>query len=106
MDMHAGTGHHFSKAGGEGEVHVWGGIVSARLSDLAEALGTGPEKLMDAADREGITPMVDTATPAGRSDSEDDRPTDPALRSVAFAREDVARLRDKIEAEAPDTVPA
>ena len=106
MEMHAGTGHHFGKAGGEGEVHVWGGIVSARLSDLAGALETTPEKLMDAADREGITPMVDTATSVGRSDSEDDRPTDPALRSVAFAREDVARLRDAIEAGAADTVPA
>ena len=73
---------HYGKAGGEGEIHVWGGIVSGRVAHLAGALETTPGALLDAVDAAGVTPMVDTAKQNGRKDR--DRPTDPEKRCLAF----------------------
>jgi len=94
--MYAGTGDMYGREGDEGELHVWGGIVSARLQAWADALDTAPEAVMEAARREGIAPVTDTAEPKGRE--QEGRPTDPALRCVAFARSDAKRLRDAVDA--------
>ena len=107
MSRHAGNGAQYGKHDADGDIEAWGGIVSAHLADLAEKLSCSPEALMRAADREGITPMVDTAKRKGRR-SEPDRPTDPAVRCVAFRAEDVRRLEEVLEdspAE-PETAPA
>lgn len=71
-----------------GEVQAWGGIVTARLADLADAAGTTPDGLLEAADRAGRDPIVDTAEPKNTRGETPDRPTDPDLRCLAFTRED------------------
>jgi hypothetical protein len=98
--IQAGTGKRYGTEDGRWELSVWGGIVSARLTDYAGALNTTPEKILDAARREGIEPMLDTAEPKGRGDDRE-RPTSPELRCLAFTREDfrqlVAAVRDEEE---------
>jgi hypothetical protein len=97
--IQAGTGKRYGAQSERGQVEVWGGIVSARLEDIAEALGTAPEAVLDALEAEGIGPMLDTAEPKGRGDDRD-RPTSPELRCLAFTREDFARLVEAVASEA------
>lgn len=86
-------GAQYGKRDSEGsEINVWGGIASATVEDWAEALDTTPQRVAEAV--EEIDPMVDTAIPKGRST--EDRPTDPALRSVALSTEKVSTLRDTL----------
>ena len=84
---------------------MWGGIVSARLEDIAGALETAPQAILGAVEREGIEPMLDTAEPKGRG-SDRERPTEPELRCLAFTREDFARLVEAIGSEvvAPEAI--
>ena len=91
----------YANRGSEGEIRCWGGIVSARLQTVADELGTTPERLMDAADREGIETMVDTATDVGRK-SRHERPDDPEIRCVAFEFEDFEALADAVGADMGD----
>jgi hypothetical protein len=79
-----------------GEVRAWGGIVSARLTDLADAAGTTPDGLLEAADQAGRDPIVDTARSKGRR-GEPDRPTDPDLRCLAFTREDFQAVAASVQ---------
>lgn len=76
---------------------AWGGIISARVSNLAEALHATPDQLLQALDELGIDPMVDTAQAKGRKNH--DRPTDPSLRSMALTTGDVETLREELEGE-------
>jgi hypothetical protein len=71
-----------------GEVEAWGGIVTARLADLADAAGTTPAAFLEAAEQAGRTPIVDTARPKNTRGDSPDRPTDPTVRCLAFTRED------------------
>jgi hypothetical protein len=98
MHSHQGTSEPYGTEGGRGELSVWGGIVSARLTDYAGALGTAPEEVLGAVEREGIEPMLDTAEPKGRG-KDRDRPTDPELRCLALTREDFTRLVEAIGSE-------
>jgi hypothetical protein len=100
-----GTKEWFGRQSDEGDLHVWGGIVSARLSDLASALDTTPEKILRAVDAEGIAPLFDTGVPKGRG-SDTDRPTDPELRCLAFTVEDFKALTGAVGTEGREAVPA
>jgi hypothetical protein len=80
-------------------VEAWGGIVSARLEDLARELGTTPEEILGALDRGDAEPLVDTAR---QKKTERERTEDPSLRSLAFTEEELAALR---EAVAPSPEP-
>jgi hypothetical protein len=91
MHSHQGTSEPYGTEEGRGELSVWGGIVSARLSDYAGALDSTPQAVLDAVEAEGITPAVDTAEAKGRGDDRE-RPTEPGLRCLAFTREDFRRL--------------
>jgi hypothetical protein len=92
-------GHTYGKRNDDGsELHVWGGIVSARVSDIAEALGATPEELLEALGESAVEPLTDTAEPKGRRGAEEDRPTDPSLRSVALTTGELETLRDELEA--------
>jgi hypothetical protein len=51
----------------------WEGIVSARLSDIAGALETTPEEILDTLEAEGIEPVLDTADPATQMLTEEER---------------------------------
>jgi len=103
--MYRGTGEMYGRNEGRGELHVWGGIVSARLKDYAGALDTSPEAVLSAVDREEIAPVVDTADAKGRG-SDRDRPTEPALRCLAFTREDFRRLVAAVAPGKADKEPA
>lgn len=70
-----------------GELAAKHGIVSARLATLADALDATPEAVVEAAERAGIEPLVDTSDEKGRSRDADERPTDPSLRCLAFTVE-------------------
>ena len=93
-------GAQFGKRGSNdgSELHVWGGIVSARVADLADALdATSEEQLLDALEESGVEPLIDTAK---QKRQERDRPTDPALRSIALTTEALETLRDTLRNEA------
>jgi len=104
--MYAGTGKRYGAEQTRGEIEAWGGIVSARLSDYAEALDTTAEAVLEAAETAGVEPILDTAEPKGQSDAE--RPTEPELRCLAFSREHFARIVEAVETgtEEPQEVPA
>jgi hypothetical protein len=92
-------GAQFGKRGSNdgSELHVWGGIVSARVADLADALDATPEELLEALEESGVEPLTDTAK---QKRQERDRPTDPALRSIALTTEALETLRDTLRNEA------
>lgn len=75
------------------------GIVSARVSDLADMLETTPEAFLKALKTAGIEPMVDTAEDKGRSREASERPTDPELRSLAFPIRDLREVTAVLGAE-------
>lgn len=75
------------------------GIVSARLADLADTLDVAPAAVVEAADRAGIEPLVDTSEPKGRSRNAEERPTDADVRCLALAVEDFRRLAAVVGAE-------
>ncbi len=95
MHSHQGTSEPYGTEEGRGELSVWGGIVSARLDDIAGALETAPGKVLDRLEAEGIEPMLDTAEPKGQG-KDRDRPTDPELRCLALTREDFGRLVEAV----------
>jgi len=80
-----------------GDVEAWGGIVTARLADLADAAGTTPGGLLEAADRAGRDPIVDTAEPKNTRGEPADRPTDPTVRCLAFTREDFQAVAASVQ---------
>lgn len=65
-----------------GALEAWGGIVSGRVTEFAEALDTDPETVLQAAKR--VPLLVDTAEPKGRR-GEPDRPDGPELRCLAHS---------------------
>ncbi len=95
MHSHQGTSEPYGTEEGRGELSVWGGIVSARLTDYAGALETAPQAILGAVERKGIEPILDTAEPKGQG-KDRDRPTDPGLRCLALTREDFTRLVEAI----------
>ncbi|MCS4116318.1 hypothetical protein GGP49_003270 [Salinibacter ruber] len=95
MHSHQGTSEPYGTEGGRGELSVWGGIVSARLTDYAGALETAPQAILGAVEREGIEPILDMAEPKGQG-KDRDRPTDPRLRCLALTREDFGRLVEAV----------
>lgn len=99
MPSTAGVRAHYT-AGGDAEdreLHVWGGILSARISDIAEAIGATPEEVAQAAESKAVETMMDTAEPKGYR-TDEDRPTDPELRSIALTEEQFDALRNEVEA--------
>jgi hypothetical protein len=99
MHSHQGTSEPYGTEEGRGKLSVWGGIVSARLEDIAGTLETAPGKVLDRLEAEGIEPMLDTAEPKGQG-KDRDRPTDPGLRCLALTREDFGRLVEAVGSEA------
>lgn len=91
--------HYIQDSPEDRSVEAWGGIVSARLEDLARELGTTPEEILGALDRGDAEPLVDTAV---QKKTERERPEAPSLRSLAFTEEELAALR---EAVAPSPEP-
>lgn len=75
----------------QGEISEKLGLVSAKVIDYAAALDTTPAAVLDALERTGIEPLVDTAEPK-RTDSHDVRPEGPETRCLAFQTEDFRRL--------------
>ncbi|MCS3856554.1 hypothetical protein GGP78_003258 [Salinibacter ruber] len=67
MHRHQGTSKPYGTEEGRGKLSVWGGIVSARLGDIAGTLETAPGKVLDTLEAEGIEPMLGTAEPKGHS---------------------------------------
>jgi hypothetical protein len=89
-------GANYATGGGErGELHEWGGIVSARISDLARSIGAHPEEVARAVESEAVDTIMDTAKEKGQRKDED-RPTDPELRSVALTEEGLQALRNEV----------
>lgn len=75
-----------------GDLTRWGGICAGRVTAWAEALGTSPEAVVNAADE--VPPLVDTG--AAKPRESHDRPTDPTLRCIAWNWADVERVRDTL----------
>ncbi|WP_263842053.1 hypothetical protein [Salinibacter sp.] len=82
-----------------GALESWGGIVSGRVTDYAEAIGTSPEAVLRAA--EEVELVFDTAKPKGRG-KDRDRPTDPALRCLAMTAESARRLVETARSNGPE----
>jgi hypothetical protein len=103
MKRHNGTGEMTRRKGVEkhesGALEGWGGIVSGRVSDYADALGVSPEAVVQAA--EEVDLMLDTAAPKGRG-KDRDRPTDPALRCLAMTVESARRLAEIARSNDPE----
>ena len=76
-----------------GDLEAWGGIVSGTVEAFADALGTDCETVLQAA--ESVPVLVDTAEPKGQGEDRD-RPTDPALRSLAVTESTLERLREAV----------
>jgi hypothetical protein len=75
-------------------VEVWGGIVSARVSDLADELGEPTQEVVEAL--QDVSCLVDTAE---QKRKERPRPDDPSLRSVALTTGQLDALRSELETE-------
>lgn len=81
------------------------------MSDLAAALDTAPVAVLEAIERNGITPLVDTAVPKRktRDGEENGRPTNPEIRCLPFEVKDFRQLAAALgarEAMEADSVPA
>lgn len=76
-----------------GDLEAWGGIVSGHVTDWADRLDVTPERFLDACDEVEI--LFDTATEKG-SGKKRDRPTDPALRSVAMTAEAAETVAERL----------
>lgn len=75
-----------------GGLRAWGGIVSGRVTDWADALGCTPAAVLDAAEQ--VPVMNDTGKDKGQGNH--DRPADPELRSLTLTRENARRLRELV----------
>ena len=82
-----------------GELTSQSGIITGRLADWADALETSSPEFLDAMDRAGAEPLIDTGSP---KDGEDhDRPTNPELRCIALTEADVGRVSAELLEIAP-----
>ena len=101
MKRHSGTGVSARSKGVKmqmsGALESWGGVVSGHVADYAEAIGCGPEAVLNAA--EEVELMFDTATPKNTRGDDPDRPTDPALRCLAMTAESARRLAEIARSE-------
>ena len=95
---------HLSRHSRSDELSVRCGIVAGTLEQYAHALNTTQDGVCVAVRRAGIEPMVDTATAVSSRETHD-RPTEPALRSLAMTRADFARLTAAV-CDNSDPVPA
>jgi hypothetical protein len=82
----------------QGDVTARHGIVSARVTDLAEALDTTAGALLQAVEAAGADPLVDTAENASPHETHE-RPSDPELRCMAFTMEDFREVAAVVGAE-------
>jgi flagellar motility protein MotE (MotC chaperone) len=85
--------HYTKDSPEERSVESWGGIVSARVEDLARELGTTTEAIAQAVEEGEAEPLVDTSR---QKKAQRDRPTDPELRSLAFTTEELRSLRSAV----------
>ena len=96
MKRHSGTGVSARSKGVKmhtsGALESWGGVVSGHVADYAEAVGCGPEAILNAA--EEVELLFDTANPKNTRGDDPDRPTDPALRCLAMTAENARRLAE------------
>ena len=72
------------------DLTTWGGIHAGRVTAWAAHLDTTPEAVVDAT--EVVPPMMDTGTRANNYEN-NERPTAPHLRCIAWTRDDVKRVR-------------
>ena len=101
MKRHSGTGKMARSKGVKmhtsGALESWGGVVSGHVADYAEAVGCGPEAILNAA--EEVELLFDTANPKNTRGDDPDRPTDPALRCLAMTAENARRLAEIARSE-------
>lgn len=82
-----------------GELTSQSGIITGRLADWATALETTIPELLDAMDRAGVEPLIDTSSSKEGEDHQ--RPTNPELRCIALTEADVGRLSAELLEIAP-----
>ena len=101
MKRHSGTGVSARSKGVKmhtsGALESWGGVVSGHVADYAEAIGCGPEAVLQAANE--VELLFDTANPKNTRGDDPDRPTDPALRCLAMTAENARRLAEIARSE-------
>lgn len=79
----------------------WGGLVSATVEDYAAAIGCGPSAIVEAVESGDVDPLTDTSVPKGQRGSEEERPTDPELRSLCFCRDEFEKLVEAVGGTVP-----
>lgn len=82
-----------------GELTSQSGIITGRLTDWADALETTSAELLNAMDRAGVEPLIDTGSP--KDGEEHQRPTNPELRCIALTEADVGRVSAELLEIAP-----
>lgn len=82
-----------------GELTSQSGIITGRLTDWASALETTTPELLDAMERAGVDPLVDTGQ--HKDGEEHQRPTNPELRCIALTEADVGRISAELLDIAP-----
>lgn len=86
-----------------GELTSQSGIITGRLADWADALETTSAELLDAMERAGVEPLIDTGTPKDGEGHQ--RPTNPELRCIAMTEADVGRVSAELLEIAPVQTP-
>ena len=76
-----------------GDVTMYGGVASARVTAWAKALGVSPEAVAKAA--EVVPPMMDTSVSKARESHE--RPAQPELRCLAWTTDALPEVRAAAE---------
>ena len=82
-----------------GELTSQSGIITGRLADWAEALETTSSELLEAMNRAGVEPLIDTGSQ--KDGEEHQRPTNPELRCIALTEADVGRISAELLEIAP-----
>jgi hypothetical protein len=73
------------------------GLVTGRVVQFADALDCAPSDVLGAVEG-AVTPLVDTAEQNPDTRTEQERPTDPEKRCLAFSEEDFRRVAAEIGA--------
>jgi hypothetical protein len=71
------------------------GMIVGTVSVWADAMDTTPERLLQAVDASGVTPLVDTAEHCSTYYTHK-RPSDPNTRIIALRRSDAGAVRSAL----------
>ena len=86
-----------------GELTSQSGIITGRLADWADALETTSDELLEAMQRAGVEPLIDTGT--SKDGEGHQRPTNPELRCIALTEGDGGRITAELLEMAPVQLP-